>query len=204
MLHFVYKVTRSDGCFYIGVHSTTTVNDGYLGSGKIIRASVKKHGVEAHAREILHFTNTKSEALEIEKHLVTEKMLADPKCLNLKLGGEGGWDHVRWVGRTHSIDARRKMSNSQKLVWTEEKKKQQSVQQSGEGNAHFGKKHSDDARRKISEGNKKPKTLTPLQREEIGNRMSAINKGKPKTDETKAKMSEARRLYWLKKKSIIE
>jgi hypothetical protein len=90
--HYIYKITRNDGSdkYYIGMHSTDDLEDGYFGSGKIITASIKKHGKEKHNKEILEFLPTR-EALKLrEKKLVTEELIADKLCMNLKLGGEGG------------------------------------------------------------------------------------------------------------------
>ena len=54
--HILYKTTCTvTGNFYIGVHSTTNLEDGYLGSGKRLRYSIEKHGKENHLREILEF-----------------------------------------------------------------------------------------------------------------------------------------------------
>lgn len=93
--HFIYKTTcQVTGKFYVGMHSTDEVDDEYLGSGKILRYSIGKHGVENHRREILEFCPSR-EALKLrEKEIVNEALLADPLNINLKYGGEGGWDHV--------------------------------------------------------------------------------------------------------------
>jgi hypothetical protein len=72
------------------MHSTDDLDDGYFGSGKIITASIKKHGKEKHTKEILEFLPSR-EALKLrEKELVNEELLGDKLCLNLRLGGEGG------------------------------------------------------------------------------------------------------------------
>lgn len=41
--HFIYKITRNDdsGRFYIGLHSTDNLNDGYFGSGQVLWIAVK-------------------------------------------------------------------------------------------------------------------------------------------------------------------
>jgi hypothetical protein len=73
------------------MHSTDDMDDGYFGSGQRISRSIKKHGREAHSKEVLEFLPSR-EALKLrEKQLVNEDLLADPLCMNLKLGGEGGW-----------------------------------------------------------------------------------------------------------------
>ena len=55
-IHYMYKTT----CvitkrYYIGIHSTSNINDDYLGSGKRLRYSVRKYGIENHVKEILNF-----------------------------------------------------------------------------------------------------------------------------------------------------
>ncbi len=45
--YFLYKTTNKiNGKYYIGVHSTYQLNDGYIGSGKRLRYSVRKYGKE--------------------------------------------------------------------------------------------------------------------------------------------------------------
>ncbi len=45
--HLLYRLTnRITGKYYIGVHSTNNINDGYFGSGVGIKAAIKKHGIE--------------------------------------------------------------------------------------------------------------------------------------------------------------
>ena len=77
--------------FYIGVHSTTNLEDGYLGSGKRLGNSIKKYGKENHYREILEFFDSKKEAFKREREIVNEILISDKKCMNLNRGGEGGW-----------------------------------------------------------------------------------------------------------------
>ena len=57
--HFIYKTTNLiNGKYYIGMHSTNKLNDGYLGSGKKLRRSINKYGVENFKCEILEFLTT--------------------------------------------------------------------------------------------------------------------------------------------------
>lgn len=91
MEHFIYKTTNNlNGCFYIGMHSTENANDGYLGSGRRIKAEVKKYGKENFVREILEYLSSRESLEKREAEIVTEDLLKDPLCLNLKNGGEGG------------------------------------------------------------------------------------------------------------------
>jgi hypothetical protein len=89
--HYIYKITKGDtGRFYIGMHSTDDLDDGYFGSGKIITASIKKHGKDKHHKEILEHLPTRESLKLREKEIVNEELLGDKLCMNLKLGGIGG------------------------------------------------------------------------------------------------------------------
>ncbi len=93
--HYIYKTTcLVTGKFYVGMHSTDDLDDGYLGSGKILGYSRKKHGDENHRKEILEMCPSRAALKQREKEIVNEELLADPLNINLKYGGEGGWDHI--------------------------------------------------------------------------------------------------------------
>lgn len=76
------------------MHSTDDLEDGYFGSGKIVNYSVNKHGIENHKVEILEFLPSREELKKREAEVVNEELLNDPLCMNLKFGGEGGWEFV--------------------------------------------------------------------------------------------------------------
>lgn len=45
--HYIYKTTCTiTSKFYIGMHSTDNLEDGYVGSGKRLWYSINKHGKE--------------------------------------------------------------------------------------------------------------------------------------------------------------
>lgn len=73
------------------MHSTDNLNDGYVGSGKRLWYSIKKYGKENFKLEILEILPDRSSLKKREKDLVNEDKLKDPMCLNLKIGGEGGF-----------------------------------------------------------------------------------------------------------------
>lgn len=90
--HYIYKTTcKVTGRFYIGMHSTSNLEDGYLGSGTRLGHSIRKWGRENHVREILEFLSDRSSLKEREKNLVNEDLLQDPRCMNLQIGGGGGF-----------------------------------------------------------------------------------------------------------------
>lgn len=90
-IFYIYKITcKVTGRYYIGMHSTSNLEDGYFGSGKRLKYSIQKHGLENHSKEILEFLDTKESLVNREIQLVTIDLLNDPMCMNLKPGGSGG------------------------------------------------------------------------------------------------------------------
>lgn len=116
--HYIYKTTNTiTKRYYIGMHSTCNINDGYIGSGKILKRSICKYGLQNHKREILFFVDTREQLVEIEKTIITESLLSDPLSMNIRLGGEGGggWTHEQ------QQENNKKSQNSQKRLWKENK-----------------------------------------------------------------------------------
>jgi group I intron endonuclease len=90
--HFIYKVTNIiNNKFYIGMHSTNNLEDGYLGSGDRIKRSINKYGKENFKFEILEKFTNRELLKEREKELVNEDLLRNILCMNLVLGGSGGF-----------------------------------------------------------------------------------------------------------------
>ena len=90
--HFIYKTTNLlNGKYYIGMHSTDNLNDGYMGSGKRLRYSVNKYGKENHKVEVLEFFDDRKQLAAREKEIVNLNEIAKEECLNLCVGGQGGF-----------------------------------------------------------------------------------------------------------------
>ena len=89
--HYIYRITCSvTGRYYIGMHSTSNLEDNYLGSGTQLWRSKHKHGKHTHAKEILEFLPDRKALAVREREIVNESLIADPLCMNLMKGGEGG------------------------------------------------------------------------------------------------------------------
>lgn len=90
--HFIYKTTNLiNGKFYIGMHSTSKLDDGYLGSGKRLLYSVNKYGIDNFKLEILEYCNSREELIEREIKIVDNLLLENKLCMNLREGGLGGF-----------------------------------------------------------------------------------------------------------------
>ncbi len=93
MYHYVYRITNDlNGKFYVGKHSTTDLEDGYMGSGALLSKAISKYGIENFRREIIEFFSTADDALAFEAEIVTEAFVKDPKSYNLRIGGSGSWN----------------------------------------------------------------------------------------------------------------
>ena len=122
-IHYLYKTTcLITGRFYIGMHSTNNLDDGYMGSGRRLRASIRKHGVVNHKKEILEFFDTRELLVEAEKKAITPEMITDKNCMNLMGGGEGGYVSEEHYQKTSRIGAQK----TNEFMWSEENKEKYS------------------------------------------------------------------------------
>jgi hypothetical protein len=203
--HYLYKITRFDGMYYIGMHSTDDLEDGYLGSGKRITRSVKKYGASQHKKEILETFSSRAELKNRELEIVNEELLEDPLCMNLKLGGAGGWDHIDIRGdnnpmRRPAVAAKVAMSGAKS--WTPDRREQMSKQMHEMRNAmsvqpRAGKHHTEESKALMSQNRhgkggwnrglklgpdtdetRKKKQQAALKRVESGFDMGALGRGK--------------------------
>ena len=65
MYYLIYKTTNLiNNKFYIGMHGTNNLEDGYLGSGKIILSAIRLYGKENFIREILYYCESEEEMIQ--------------------------------------------------------------------------------------------------------------------------------------------
>ena len=92
--HFIYKTTDiRNSNFYIGMHSTDNLDDGYVGSGTRLKHLLYKHGKEIFNIQILEFLPDRKLLKEREIEIVNSDLLLEEKCMNLKPGGYGGFNN---------------------------------------------------------------------------------------------------------------
>lgn len=92
MFYIIYRTTNIiNGKYYIGKHQTKNLNDGYMGSGKILKYAIKKYGLENFHREILFICKDEHHMNILEKILVVPDVELN---YNLCSGGKGGFSYI--------------------------------------------------------------------------------------------------------------
>ena len=167
--HYIYKITnRLNGKFYIGMHSTDSLGDGYFGSGKYLWNSIKKHGKENHEMEIIEHYFSREDLAAREKELVNKELLKNEMCMNIRLGGDGGggWDHIKndekmtEIRRQNIIIAREKLVSDEEKFNGWRKHRSKSMKRNHESgkmryDTFVGRTHSEETKEKM----RKPKNL---------------------------------------------
>lgn len=161
--HYIYKTTcLITSRYYIGMHSTDNLDDGYVGSGKRLWFSINYHGKENHVKEIIEFLPTRKALKEREKSIVTKLLILEPLCMNLQEGGVGGFvneEHMLKCSKAGNIAFKEKLKNDKEFF--EKFSKQRSEISK---NSYFegkikrpdwnGKYHSEETKQKMSETSK--------------------------------------------------
>lgn len=94
----IYRTTNTiNNKIYIGKHQTEDLEDGYLGSGKILKRAINLYGEDKFESEILYIFESKIEMDKMEAEIVDAEFVKREDTYNIKLGGEGGFDHINYV-----------------------------------------------------------------------------------------------------------
>ena len=161
--NYIYIITNNvNGKIYIGKHSTDNLNDGYMGSGKLIKKSIQKYGLENFTKEYLAFCDNE-ETLNYLERFYIRKYKAKELGYNLTDGGEGT------LG----------------IILSEESRKRKSLAKIG-NKYGVGHKLTDEHKEKLSKIFK-GKHLS----EEHKYKLSIAHKGKHLSDEQKRRQSES-------------
>lgn len=160
--HFLYRtIDLTNGKYYLGMHSTDNLDDGYIGSGTLLRKAILRHGKENFKMEILKFYGSREELSKAENDLITETELAKKSCMNLKPGGTGGFSspehlkHFLEAGKVNRVKMRQKHAErlvsdpEYKAAWSQKRK--ETLRKHGFGEGTFkGRHHSDETKQKMS------------------------------------------------------
>lgn len=89
--YYTYLVICTEGSFrgkvYFGQHQTNNLNDGYIGSGNLLKDYLKKYP-DGYYREIIKFYSSEEELNKAEYELI-KPHLNKEYCINIKDGGIG-------------------------------------------------------------------------------------------------------------------
>lgn len=122
---FIYEWTNMlNGKKYIGSHAGT-IDDGYIGSGKVFQRAIKKHGIENFTRAIIEYVEAEDRQylLQREKfHLDEANAYYSDNYYNVAKDVIGGDTKAGWTD-----ERRKEFSNQIKQIWanrTEEEKQE--------------------------------------------------------------------------------
>ena len=170
MHYLIYEIRNNkNGKVYIGKHKTKDINDNYMGSGKLIKRSIEKYGIENFTKTILFELETEQEMNEKEAEIVNEEFARCESNYNLMVGGQGGntSKFIDYEKRSKNEDwLLATLENSEKGIeaikwlykndkeWLDKKtsKFSSSIKEyyeNGGKNGFFGKQHSEEFKEKM-------------------------------------------------------
>jgi hypothetical protein len=184
LYNFVYKTTNLiNNKYYIGVHSTDDLDDGYFGSGKLLKRALKKYSKENFKREIIYFCESMDAALEKEKEIVNLEFVKCESNYNVAIGGSGGG----LFGEDNPFFGKRHSEETKEIIRAK----------------NSGKICTDEMRLKISKGLKdSEKWNLAMSDPNRGNRISKSlkasesHKNAMASKEVREKISHSKMIYW--------
>lgn len=204
MNYVIYKTTNLiNGKIYIGKHQTKNLNDGYIGSGKLLKRAIKKYGLDQFKTEIVEICPTEAHMNLAEKIYV---VIDHEISYNLCPGGRGGFGYINMMklgnpkeGRkqsNQSITAKYGIINPGQLQKTKEINRQRLKINHQDGKmirGRFGQRGELD--REIIDKNRTGERLEKRRATyaRIGHSQGAKNSqfGKTRTEETKQKIRDS-------------
>ena len=146
---YIYRTTNLvNGSTYVGQHSKSSLNENYLGSGKILHNAIKKYGKDNFKVEAIYFCMNQEELNEKEIFFIArEKKINKGKCYNLAAGGYAGHT-TKYYNEEQLIEHRKSFQGDRNGMYG----KGHLV--AGEKNGFYGKTHSDDSKLKMSRDRK--------------------------------------------------
>lgn len=95
MFYLIYKITNTvNNKIYIGKHKTKNKEDGYMGSGTVLKRAFEKYGVDKFVKEILYEFSSEEEMDNMERLIVDDDFIKREDTYNVMVGGSGGFGFI--------------------------------------------------------------------------------------------------------------
>lgn len=169
--HYLYCIENiDDQMFYVGKHTTSDLNDGYMGSGTLLCEAYRKKGLARFRKHILAFFDSEQEVLDAERFVVDEEFLSQPNVYNRAVGGNDGWLSINKNESLRKEKNHRAALSMNKTIWSDPefrernriRTSEQTKKLHAEGKVSApdwsGRKHREETKRKIGEKNSSHQT----------------------------------------------
>ena len=162
MFYYLYEIRNLiNDNIYVGVHKTTDMDDGYMGSGKILKRAIHKYGSENFQKTILEMFDDQEQMFQREEEIVNDEFLLREDTYNLRRGGSGGFDYINKNGlANHSPEHMLAMSEKRKQLYPNgvmfgkpnhnTKPSRDEIKRLYPKSAFYGRQHTDISKQKIS------------------------------------------------------
>ena len=146
LMYCIYRITNLiNGKTYIGQHRYDVLNDGYMGSGKILKQSIMKYGLENFRKEILiSHIPSREYADKAEINMIAIERRHGHSEYNIVDGGQGFRGHhteeskrkigQAQIGNTHARGANFGNAYAKGNVLSEETRKRMGISRIGNAN----------------------------------------------------------------------
>lgn len=180
-IRYIYLTTNMiNGKKYIGQHSTFNMDDGYMGSGKILLRAFNKYEKKNFDKEILHYCESQSELNFLEEQYIIWYETLSPKGYNLTTGGKENFEYCEKTKKLlidshkgyqytelqrinhkramNKPEVKKKLSNKSKENWADPEKREKFTKalnseevKERRKKSFAGFKHSDECKIRMSE-----------------------------------------------------
>lgn len=146
--HLIYMiVNKINNKIYIGKHTTKNPYDDYMGSGKTLKAAIKKYGLENFEKTILYCFDSEDEAYLKESEIVTAEFVKREDTYNLVTGGKG-FNSSDTIGENNNFYGKH---HKKETIQHLSKIAKERVNNPNYVNPMQGKTHSEESKKKMSE-----------------------------------------------------
>lgn len=127
MFFYVYKITNLiNNKFYVGMHQTKKLDDGYMGSSKSLKFDIDIFGIDKFKKEILFNFDNFEDMRQCEKRIVNKEFVERSDTYNLNTGGGMAYYYINKhklnniKGQCYIVNQKAKASATYRIWWCEQ------------------------------------------------------------------------------------